>query len=52
MFKSEAQRLKFEELRLTGKISEAEHEKWKRASEGKRLPERVGKPVRGEKGKG
>jgi len=40
-FKSQAQRRKFAELLVTGKISPKTFEEWNRETGGKRLPERV-----------
>jgi hypothetical protein len=47
-FKSAAQRRKFAELLVQGKISPETFEEWNRETGGKRLPERV-KPTRGAK---
>jgi hypothetical protein len=40
-FKSQAQRRKFAELLVDGKISNQTFEEWNRETGGKRLPERV-----------
>jgi len=40
-FKSKAQRRKFAELLVTGKISPETYEEWNRETGGKLLPERV-----------
>jgi hypothetical protein len=40
-FKSRAQRRKFAELLVEGKISAETYEEWNRETGGKRLPERV-----------
>jgi hypothetical protein len=40
-FKSQAQRRKFAELLVEGKISPETYEEWNRETGGKRLPERV-----------
>jgi hypothetical protein len=40
-FKSQAQRRKFAELLVAGKISAETYEEWNRETGGKRLPERV-----------
>jgi len=42
-FKSKAQRRKFAELLVTGKISPETYEEWNRETGGKVLPERVKK---------
>ena len=42
-FKSKAQRRKFAELLVTGKISPETYEEWNRETGGKTLPERVTK---------
>ena len=42
-FKSKAQRRKFAELLVTGKISPETYEEWNRETGGKHLPERVKK---------
>jgi hypothetical protein len=44
-FKSKAQRRKFAELLVAGKISNETFEEWNRETGGKKLPERV-KPKR------
>ena len=43
-FKSQAQRRKFAELLVQGKISSKTFEEWNRETGGKKLPERVTKP--------
>ena len=45
-FKSQAQRRKFAQLLVEGKISNQTFEEWNRETGGKRLPERVGGKVR------
>jgi hypothetical protein len=45
-FKSQAQRRKFAELLVRGKISPGTFEEWNRETGGKKLPERVTKPKR------
>jgi hypothetical protein len=42
-FKSQAQRRKFAELLVKGKISAQTFEEWNRETGGKKLPERVAK---------
>ena len=42
-FKSQAQRRKFAQLLVEGKISPDTYEEWNRETGGKRLPERVKK---------
>jgi len=42
-FKSKAQRRKFAQLLVEGKISDETYEEWNRETGGKRLPERVEK---------
>jgi hypothetical protein len=42
-FKSQAQRRKFAQLLVEGKISNKTFEEWNREIGGKKLPERVGK---------
>ena len=50
-FKSQAQRRKFAELLVAGKISDQTFEEWNRETGSKRLPERVKrKPKRAVKG--
>ena len=44
-FKSQAQRRKFAELLVQGKISNETFEEWNRETGGKKLPERVKKNV-------
>ena len=41
-FKSKAQRRKFAQLLVEGKISDETYEEWNRSTGGKELPERVG----------
>ena len=41
-FKSQAQRRKFAQLLVEGKISDKTFEEWNRETGGKKLPERVG----------
>ena len=51
-FKSKAQRRKFAELLMTGKISDQTYEEWNRSTGSKTLPERIHpKARRGSKGK-
>ena len=45
-FKSQAQRRKFAELLVKGKISNKTYEEWNRETGGKRLPEHVKKKRR------
>jgi hypothetical protein len=45
-FKSKAQRRKFAELLVAGKISNQTFEEWNRETGRKKLPERVGAKVR------
>jgi hypothetical protein len=45
-FKSQAQRRKFAQLLVEGKISNQTFEEWNRETGGKRLPERVGVKAR------
>ena len=45
-FKSQAQRRKFAELLVAGKISAQTFEEWNRETGRKKLPERVTKPKR------
>ena len=40
-FKSKAQRRKFAQLLVEGKISDETYEEWNRSTGGKKLPERV-----------
>ena len=49
-FKSKAQRRKFAELLVNGKISDQTYEEWNRSTGKKELPERV-KPKAGAKAK-
>ena len=54
-FKSQAQRRKFAQLLVEGKISDETFEEWNRETGSKRLPERVGttaKPRRKAKARG
>jgi len=48
-FKSKAQRRKFAELLVTGKISPETYEEWNRETGGKILPERVKKKKKAKK---
>ena len=41
-FKSKAQRRKFAQLLVEGKITDEQYEEWNRSTGGKELPERVG----------
>ena len=41
-FKSKAQRRKFAQLLVEGKISDQTFEEWNRSTGGRKLPERVG----------
>jgi len=41
-FKSQAQRRKFAQLLVEGKISDETFEEWNRETGGKKLPERIG----------
>ena len=50
-FKSKAQRRKFAELLVTGKISPETYEEWNRETGGKELPERVKKKAKAKKRK-
>lgn len=50
-FKSKAQRRKFAELLITGKISPETYEEWNRETGGKLLPERVKKIAKARKRK-
>jgi hypothetical protein len=45
-FKSQAQRRKFAQLLVEGKISNQTFEEWNRETGGKKLPERIGSRVR------
>lgn len=45
-FKSQAQRRKFAQLLVEGKISHETFEEWNRETGGKRLPERVARRTR------
>ena len=40
-FKSKAQRRKFAQLLVEGKITDKQYEEWNRSTGGKKLPERV-----------
>lgn len=51
-FKSQAQRRKFAQLLVEGKISPDTFEEWNRETGGQRLPERVGRKAKGRKAKG
>jgi hypothetical protein len=46
-FKSQAQRRKFAELLVEGKISNETFEEWNRETGGRKLPERVGRKTAG-----
>ena len=46
-FKSKAQRRKFAQLLVDGKISDETYEEWNRSTGRKELPERVKKKARG-----
>lgn len=48
-FKSQAQRRKFAELLVEGKISNETFEEWNRETGGRKLPERVGRKPAGRK---
>jgi len=48
-FKSQAQRRKFAQLLVVGKISNQTFEEWNRETGGKKLPERVRSKRRGRK---
>jgi hypothetical protein len=48
-FKSQAQRRKFAQLLVEGKISNQTFEEWNRETGGKKLPERVGAKPRSRK---
>jgi hypothetical protein len=50
-FKSQAQRRKFAQLLVEGKISNQTFEEWNRETGGKKLPERVGPKTRNRKAK-
>ena len=49
-FKSQAQRRKFAQLLVEGKISDQTYEEWNRETGGRKLPERV-KPKAGARAK-
>ena len=44
-FKSQAQRRKFAQLLVDGKIAPDTYEEWNRETGGKKLPERVSRPA-------
>jgi 3-deoxy-D-manno-octulosonic-acid transferase len=46
-FKSQAQRRKFAQLLVEGKISDKTYEEWNRETGSKRLPERVRRKTKG-----
>lgn len=48
-FKSQAQRRKFAELLVEGKISNKTFEEWNRETGGKKLPERVKPKAKGKR---
>ena len=48
-FKSQAQRRKFAQLLVEGRISNETFEEWNRETGGKHLPERVGRKASGRK---
>lgn len=48
-FKSQAQRRKFAQLLVDGKISDETFEEWNRETGSKKLPERVGSKLKGKK---
>jgi hypothetical protein len=48
-FKSQAQRRKFAELLVKGKISNKTYEEWNRETGGKKLPERVKPKAKGKR---
>jgi hypothetical protein len=50
-FKSQAQRRKFAQLLVEGKISNETFEEWNRETGAKRLPERVGRKTKAAKTK-
>jgi len=50
-FKSQAQRRKFAELLVQGKISPETFEEWNRETGGRKLPERVAKRAKSAKGR-
>ena len=50
-FKSQAQRRKFAELLVTGKITPETYEEWNRETGGKVLPERVKKKAKKRSGR-
>ena len=51
-FKSQAQRRKFAQLLVEGKISNETFEEWNRETGGKRLPERVSRTASARKASG
>ena len=51
-FKSQAQRRKFAQLLVEGKISNETFEEWNRETGGKRLPERVSRKASARKASG
>lgn len=51
-FKSKAQRRKFAQLLVEGKISDETYEEWNRETGGKKLPERVGTKKKAKKKRG
>lgn len=51
-FKSKAQRRKFAQLLVEGKISDETYEEWNRETGGKKLPERVGAKKKAKKKRG
>jgi hypothetical protein len=50
-FKSQAQRRKFAQLLVEGKISNQTFEEWNRETGGKKLPERVGAKAKSRSGR-
>jgi hypothetical protein len=50
-FKSQAQRRKFAQLLVEGKISDKTFEEWNRETGSKRLPERVRRKTKGSAGR-
>jgi hypothetical protein len=50
-FKSKAQRRKFAQLLVEGKISDETYEEWNRETGGRKLPERVGAKKKTKKAK-
>jgi hypothetical protein len=51
-FKSQAQRRKFAELLVEGKISPQTFEEWNRETGGRKLPERVGRKATSKRKRG